>query len=274
MYFSKSIALTASFVTLALAGDPLAFTSWPKEPLEAGKPVTLTWIGAAPDQPVTILLRQGSSGDLQDVKPITTEGRNGTFTWTPDNDVKENNTYAFQIRQKDRMNYTALLRSASKPVAHVEQAQDGTEGKVPTTSWKDTTPETWAAAPTTTAPAAAAADPPTGPADAAANPHPQTTEGNAFADQGSHPTTTSTTSSSSPSSTTSKALIASSAAPSGSPSAPPSASSPPSTVATSTKDAGSKTASSTGAVQTGAASIQQSSVQFVMGIAGLLAYLV
>lgn len=49
MHFSKSvITLTASLVSLGLAADPLIFTSWPHEPLEPGKPVTLTWTGADP----------------------------------------------------------------------------------------------------------------------------------------------------------------------------------------------------------------------------------
>lgn len=54
MYFSPSvIAVVASLMTLGLAADPLSFTSWPKEPLEAGKPVTLTWTGADPDQVIS-----------------------------------------------------------------------------------------------------------------------------------------------------------------------------------------------------------------------------
>lgn len=55
MHFSQSlIVVTASLVSLGLAADPLSFTSWPKEPLEAGKPVTLTWTGADPDQVIRI----------------------------------------------------------------------------------------------------------------------------------------------------------------------------------------------------------------------------
>lgn len=51
MYFSSGvIAVMASLMTLGLAADPLSFTSWPKEPLEAGKPITLTWTGADPNQ--------------------------------------------------------------------------------------------------------------------------------------------------------------------------------------------------------------------------------
>jgi hypothetical protein len=51
MIFSKSVIVAlATFVTLGLA-DPLSFTAWPTEPLEAGKPVTLRWAGGAhPDQ--------------------------------------------------------------------------------------------------------------------------------------------------------------------------------------------------------------------------------
>lgn len=55
MHFSQSlIAVTASLVSLGLAADPLSFTSWPKDPLEAGKPVTLTWTGADPEQVIRI----------------------------------------------------------------------------------------------------------------------------------------------------------------------------------------------------------------------------
>lgn len=49
MHFSRVIAVSASFIALGLAADPLAFTSWPQD-VSAGKPVTLTWAGAVPGQ--------------------------------------------------------------------------------------------------------------------------------------------------------------------------------------------------------------------------------
>ncbi|KAJ5520884.1 hypothetical protein N7463_001337 [Penicillium fimorum] len=251
MYFSRSvIAIVASLVTLGLAADPLAFTSWPKKPLEAGKPVTLTWIGADPDKPVTILLRQGSSGDLQDVKPITTDGRGGTFTWTPDNDIKSGNTYAFQIRQKDETNYTALLKSAGKPLADNPQAKEV----------KNTASEASTAASTT-----AATGTTTGATDTTAGLDTHTIGDTTHATQGTHTTMTNAAS---------KPLIGSSANPSGSPSSSVSASSTERLMATSTEVANDKEASSTGSRQTGAASISQCSVQLVVGVAGLVAYLV
>ncbi|CAG8370557.1 unnamed protein product [Penicillium salamii] len=120
MYFSPAfIAAAASLITLGLA-DPLSFNSWPKEPLQPGKPITLTWSGADPSVPVTLLLREGSSTKLKDVKAITDQGKDGTFTWTPDNDIKSGQTYAFQIKQGEQVNYTALLKSSDKPLADLD----------------------------------------------------------------------------------------------------------------------------------------------------------
>ncbi|KAJ5593297.1 hypothetical protein N7537_010201 [Penicillium hordei] len=269
MHFSKSvIAVTASIVSVGLAADPLSFTSWPKEPLKAGKPVTLTWTGADPDQPVTILLRQGSSGDLQAVKPITTSSKGGSFTWTPDSDVKDGDTYAFQISQKDQTNYTALLKSAGKPAADDPDAKDttsetgtaaSTATATGTTTGTNTSTNTGTNTGTTTGATTGAT---TGTTDTTSAPSTSTTGGTTEA---THTTMTSTTS---------KALISSSASASGSPSSSAVASSTDSLRATRTEVVNGKEASSTGTSQTGAASIPQYSVQLVIGIVGLLAYLV
>ncbi|OQE91135.1 hypothetical protein PENNAL_c0010G03474 [Penicillium nalgiovense] len=246
MHFSKSVvAVTASLVSLCLAADPLSFTSWPKEPLEPGKPVTLTWTGATPDEPVTILLRQGSAGNLKDVKPLTGQAKGGTFTWTPDDSVKKEDTYAFEIKQKDQTNYTALLKGGSNPAAALPEAKDTTE-----TGAATTTAATTGTTGSTTAP------------------NTQTTGGTTESTQGTQTTMTSSAS---------KTLISSAASPSGSPSGSPSsaaASSTDSLMATRTEVVHGKEASPTESAQTGAASIPQYSVQLVMGIVGLLAYLV
>ncbi|OQE13340.1 hypothetical protein PENFLA_c050G08183 [Penicillium flavigenum] len=251
MHFSKRVvAVTASLVSLGLAADPLSFTSWPKEPLEPGKPVTLTWTGATPDEPVTILLRQGNAGNLHDVKPITGQANGGTFTWIPDDSVKKEDTYAFQIKQKDQTNYTALLKGGSNPAAALPEAKDTTE--------------TGAAA-TTAATTGTTTDATTGTAGSTTAPNTQTTGGTTESTQGTQTTMTSTAS---------KALISSAASPSGSPSSSAAASSTDSLRATRTEVVHGKEASSTESAQTGAASIPQYSVQLVMGIVGLLAYLV
>lgn len=196
---------------------------------------------------MTILLRQGSSGNLQDVKPITGDAKGGSFTWTPDSDIKNGNTYAFQIRQKDQTNYTALLKSAGKPGAEIPEVKDATS---------ETSSGTTTAARTGTT---------TGTTHTTAAHHTHTTGGTTEATQGTQTTMTSTAS---------KALISSAAGPSGSPSSSAAASSTDKPMFTSTEVVKGKKASSTASAQTGAASIPQYSVQLVMGIAGLLAYLV
>ncbi|KAJ9482430.1 hypothetical protein VN97_g10997 [Penicillium thymicola] len=257
MHFSKSvIAVTASLMSVGLAADPLSFTSWPKDPLEAGKPVTLTWTGADPNLPVTILLRQGTSGNLHDVKPITTTSKGGSFTWTPDSDVESGDTYAFQISQEDQTNYTALLKSAGMPAADVPEEKD-------TTSETGTAASTAAATGTTTG---ATTGTPSGTTTGATG---TTSAPSTSATSGTTETTQTTMAS-----TASKALLSSSASASGSPSSSAVASSTDSLKATGTQAVNGKEESSTETSETGAASIPQYSVKLVMGIAGLLAYLV
>lgn len=50
MHLSTVLAVSASLFAVGYAADPsLAFTSWPKD-IQAGKPVTLTWAGADPNE--------------------------------------------------------------------------------------------------------------------------------------------------------------------------------------------------------------------------------
>ncbi|KAJ5781143.1 hypothetical protein N7457_006303 [Penicillium paradoxum] len=277
MYFSyKTIAVMASLMTLGLAADPLSFTSWPKDPLEAGKPVTLTWTGAAEDKPVIILLRQGSSGNLKDMKAITDQGKDGSFTWTPDSDIKEGQTYAFQITQGDQTNYTALLKSGGKPMVDEPKENEtipstGTTTGGTTTTAGTTTAGTTTADTTTTGTTTAGtttADTTTG-TDTTPPPNTQTTE---------QSTQTTPTPPTTLTSTGSKALIGSSAPPSGSPSGSPSRSASATSTETSgptgTEIINHKEASATDGAQSGAVSTATYSVQLVMGVVGLLAYLV
>ena len=49
MRFTSFLAASASLFAVVYANAPLAFTAWPSD-IQAGKPVTLTWEGGAPDQ--------------------------------------------------------------------------------------------------------------------------------------------------------------------------------------------------------------------------------
>ncbi|KAJ5708496.1 hypothetical protein N7488_008297 [Penicillium malachiteum] len=133
MLLTSVLAVAASLLSLGLAADPLAFTSWPQD-IAAGKPLTLTWTGAVSDQPVKLTLRKGNSGDLDDVEVITDQAKDGTFTWTPGENIKEGEPYAFEVSQGGQENYSALLKAgppANPPAPGTSQT--GTVTSAPTT---------------------------------------------------------------------------------------------------------------------------------------------
>ncbi|KAJ5290984.1 hypothetical protein N7478_000235 [Penicillium angulare] len=132
MHFSTVLAASATLLTLALA-DPLSFTSWPQD-VQAGKPLTLTWAGAVTNQPVTLTLRKGASGNLDDVEVITDQAKDGTFTWTPGENIKEGETYAFQVSQGGQKNYSALLKAGAPANPPASSASEtGTVTSAPST---------------------------------------------------------------------------------------------------------------------------------------------
>ncbi|KAJ5719918.1 hypothetical protein N7493_006796 [Penicillium malachiteum] len=133
MHLTSVLAVAASLLSLGLAADPLAFTSWPQD-ISAGKPLTLTWTGAVSDQPVKLTLRKGNSGDLDDVEVITDQAKDGTFTWTPGENIKEGEPYAFEVSQGGQENYSALLKAGppANPPAP-DTSQTGTATSAPTT---------------------------------------------------------------------------------------------------------------------------------------------
>lgn len=188
---------------------------------------------------MTLTLRKGTSTHLKDVETITSEAKDGTFTWTPGDNVKEGETYAFQVSQGGQVNYSALLKAGvGAPKAETTGA----------THAKHATTEATAATGTTTG---------------------ATTTG----------TNTQTTMATMATEiqTTSKPLISSSA--SGSPSATPSSTTVSSTVTngpmmTDTNEMNGKEASETGTTQSGMASVPSLSREIVLGALGLFVYLV
>ena len=56
-------------------------------------------------QPISITLRQGLAGDLQDVEVLTGDAKDGQFVWTPSTSLPNGNDYALQIKQNDQVNY-------------------------------------------------------------------------------------------------------------------------------------------------------------------------
>ncbi|CEJ57764.1 hypothetical protein PMG11_06445 [Penicillium brasilianum] len=241
MHFTGVLAVSASLFAVAFANDPLAFTAWPKD-IQAGKPVTLTWAGGVPDQPVTLTLRKGTSTNLQDVEIITAQAKDGTFTWTPGDNVKSGQDYAFQITQGGERNYSALLKAG--PAVKADSASESSQTNT-----------------------------------AATNIHAAQTSSSSSSttSNSSSSSASSGTTAAQPNTTTSKLLISSSAA--ATPSSSPASST---TIVHSVTAAepfetshikNGKAASATGSIQNGRASSLQSYSPLVMGALGMLVYL-
>lgn len=69
-------AFISAALLAATSYAQLQFTSFPPAGLQVGQPVNLTWTGATPGQPITILLRNGNSANLQTQQTITCTFKN------------------------------------------------------------------------------------------------------------------------------------------------------------------------------------------------------
>ena len=72
-------------------------------------------------QPISITLRQGLAGDLQDVEVLTGDAKDGQFVWTPSTSLPNGNDYALQIKQGDEINYFGpfVVQGASSSASSV-----------------------------------------------------------------------------------------------------------------------------------------------------------
>ena len=86
-------------------------------------------------------LRKGSAGNLSDVEVMTAQAKDGTFTWTPGKNVKEGETYAFQVSQGGQRNYSALLKAGAPVPSVSDTTQEGTTATGTTASGTSATSE-------------------------------------------------------------------------------------------------------------------------------------
>jgi hypothetical protein len=122
--FSKTLVLSALAALATAQSAVLSFTNVPN-PITDGQAQAITFrtndtssVSTCDErtespvndaltsfQPVTITLRQGLAGDLQDVEVLTSDATNGQFVWTPSTSLPNGNDYALQITQNDQVNY-------------------------------------------------------------------------------------------------------------------------------------------------------------------------
>lgn len=134
MYFTRA-ALAFGACAFQLGVAAVSFTEWPHE-LHPGEPATVKWSGAESgvcflsldmqqsrtdhSQPLTITLCKGKATDLQQLKTITADvdGEDESFTWTPQDSLKDGPDYALAISQKDQKNYSGHF-SVSHDKSHI-----------------------------------------------------------------------------------------------------------------------------------------------------------
>ena len=119
-----ALLASAAFAGLAIAQQPkIGFTSVPAN-VQTGSSYTIQWGGGDDDlvrvdarivertvanmpQPVTIALRKGDLDSIQTVQILTTDARNGSYTWTPLSSLIDGEDYTLQITQGlDSINYS------------------------------------------------------------------------------------------------------------------------------------------------------------------------
>ncbi|KAF2718823.1 hypothetical protein K431DRAFT_252503 [Polychaeton citri CBS 116435] len=101
----KALFLGACAVALASAqSSVLTFTRVPN-PITVGQAVALTYATNDTESPVSIILRKGTSTNLQTVATLTDNATGGQYIWTPTRELSTDNDYALEITQGSQVNY-------------------------------------------------------------------------------------------------------------------------------------------------------------------------
>ena len=102
--FTRSLLLSALATYAAAQSKVLFFTHVPN-PITDGEKQAITYSTNDTQSPVTIILRQGDSNNLQTVETLTKSSVGGQFIWTPSASLPNGNDYALEITQGSQMNY-------------------------------------------------------------------------------------------------------------------------------------------------------------------------
>lgn len=104
--FARTLLLGACalLTTVTAQSEVLSFTRVPN-PITDGEPAAILYATNDTQTPVTILLRQGPSSNLQTIETLTTSSVGGQFIWTPPLSLPNGQDYALEIRQAGQNNY-------------------------------------------------------------------------------------------------------------------------------------------------------------------------
>lgn len=137
------------FISSIFAGAALIASVFALEINEApsnaqvGETYTIRY-SPADDTPTTFILRVGDAGNLDTVTTLTTTATGGTFQWTVDRNLPNDNTYALEIRQAGAQpNYLGPFTiSGSTASSRVESSEEPSTTSAPATETSSSAEET------------------------------------------------------------------------------------------------------------------------------------
>ncbi|KAF2836412.1 hypothetical protein M501DRAFT_236858 [Patellaria atrata CBS 101060] len=114
-FFTTALAGASALVSL-VAAQSLTLQFRGLEGLyTVGVPTTISYVAPDLEDPVTITLRRGESGNLDTIATLTSSATGGSYRWTPDEDLPVGADYALQITQGDEINYSGQFTIAGGP---------------------------------------------------------------------------------------------------------------------------------------------------------------
>ncbi|KAF2754141.1 hypothetical protein EJ05DRAFT_504252 [Pseudovirgaria hyperparasitica] len=133
MHFLSSLLVGATALVsfVAAQSNTLILTGVPNE-VEAGQTYTLTYVAPEIDEPVTITLREGDSGNLNTIATLTSSATGGTYQWTVAGDLFNSADYALQITQGDQINYTGKIALSGGSGEQPESSSSDAPSSTPT----------------------------------------------------------------------------------------------------------------------------------------------
>jgi len=104
MFAAKALLFSAFAACVAAQSKVLFFTQVPSL-ITDGDPAAISYSTNDTESPVTIILRQGQSGNLQTIMTLTDSSHNSQYIWTPKKSLPNGSDYALQIEQGTQTNY-------------------------------------------------------------------------------------------------------------------------------------------------------------------------
>lgn len=126
--FTQAFLISGLAALAAAQSSVLTFTHVP-DPVTDGEAQAITYATNDTSSPVTIILRQGQSNNLQTVETLTTSATGGQYIWTPSKSLADGSDYALEIMQGNQVNYFGPFEVQGQSNSAVSSASSASSAK-------------------------------------------------------------------------------------------------------------------------------------------------